>query len=151
MAWHRAKSRIALKKELLFERWIPDIPNDQAAKRCSGAGPGASHNCGGCSSNKLGCYILVLREKTGLELPLDHLVWGSTLGRLFRWDLWLKKKEADTAWLDHSYNRGSSEWVLPWWSALVQYPSLSFFFSGLGSHTHMSWSHPSLIPDGNYY
>uniref|UniRef100_A0A480HDH9 ATP synthase F(0) complex subunit C1, mitochondrial n=1 Tax=Sus scrofa TaxID=9823 RepID=A0A480HDH9_PIG len=85
----QGKAQNGIGEELLLQRWVPGIANDQAAKHCSNASPGTSHtNCGGPSTNKLGRCVNVPGDNTGLELPPGHLEWDTAAGRLFRWDFW---------------------------------------------------------------
>lgn len=79
-------------EELLPERQIPGIANNQATKHRSNASPGSSHtNCGCPSTDKLGSCVKVPGNNTGLES--GHLERGAAAGRLVRWGLCSTQEE----------------------------------------------------------
>lgn len=63
------------RENLLLEKPVPGIVNNQATKQCSSASLWFSHiNCGGPSINKLSCCVNILEDNTTLlEFSSEHL------------------------------------------------------------------------------
>lgn len=81
----QGKAQDGVGEELLLERRVPGIADDQAAKHGSDAGPGSGHtHRGSPSANELGGCVNVSGDRAGLEFPPDHLELGGAAGLLSR-------------------------------------------------------------------
>lgn len=55
-------------KDLIGQKKLPGIANDEAAEHCSNSSSWAGHSdCGSSSTNELGCSVNVPRDGAGLE------------------------------------------------------------------------------------
>lgn len=70
------KAQNGVGEELLLQRRVPGITNDEAPKHSPNSSPRASHSyCGSPSSNELGCCVNVSWNGTGLEAAARNK-WG---------------------------------------------------------------------------
>merc|ERR1712029_109157 len=64
----QCKSQNSIREELLLERWVPGITNDQGSKDGSDSSSGSSDsNSGSSSSNELGGRVDVLLSGRGVD------------------------------------------------------------------------------------
>lgn len=64
----QGKAQNGVGEELLFQRWVPGVTDDEGTEYCSDTSTGSSDtDCCSTSTNELGSRINVTRDWRGLE------------------------------------------------------------------------------------
>lgn len=76
--FRQGKSQDGIREQLLLQRWVPSIANDETAEHCPNTSTGSGHSdCSGSSADKLGSSVNVPADSTGLEAPQCDLGEGA--------------------------------------------------------------------------
>lgn len=86
--FRQGESQDSVWKQLLLQRWVPSIANDETTKHCPNSSTRSSYSdCGGSSTNELGGSVNVPADSAGLEASQCSLAQGA-LGQQSNTALW---------------------------------------------------------------
>lgn len=76
--FRQGKSQDGIGEQLLLQRWVPSIADNETAEHSPNSSPGSSYSdCGSSSSDELGSGVNVPADSAGLEAPQCDLGEGA--------------------------------------------------------------------------